>query len=257
MGKFLHVKSPWLLSGGAVIAVGLATVVALRQLGRVAESINRESAASARAAKERGRSLESLPRELAGSLNEAAAEARAPIPGRPDNPPATVSKKKKKSETAKQPAPPAKTTAPSRGPSKSDLTESELLAILAPQDDSCSPKKPEPCAEETAKKEWSGGGGPEQAGTLIAKNETEWKILWGKVSSEPPPVVDFSKEMAVVIFGGKTREFSLEIAGIGEEPGKIVVRYRRWPGLPKGGHPYIIRLAPKSDLPVEFKITDR
>jgi len=104
---------------------------------------------------------------------------------------------------------------------------------------------------------WSAtlGGLGSDGGAVITKAE-DWADLWRRVGrTEPLPAVDFSKEMAVAVFGKRDAENrrSVEIVSLSEESGSLMIRYRlKDEGVKAPSAPYHVVVAPKSELPFEF-----
>ena len=65
---------------------------------------------------------------------------------------------------------------------------------------------------------------------VVVRTAEEWARLWSgqSLDATTPPAVDFSKEMVVAVYLGSrpTAGYSVDIASVGEEGGKIVVKYR-------------------------------
>ena len=69
----------------------------------------------------------------------------------------------------------------------------------------------------------------DDARQVTARTADEWAALWRQHAPDRPrPTVDFSKEMVVGVFMGSrpTAGFAVEIVGVNETPGGVVVRYR-------------------------------
>ena len=104
---------------------------------------------------------------------------------------------------------------------------------------------------------WSAtiGGLGQSGGAVITKPE-DWADLWKRVGrAEPLPQVDFSKEMAVAVFGERdeARQRSMSIVSLSEDDGTLVIRYRL--SVEKGSGPsapYAAVVAARSDLPFSF-----
>jgi len=71
--------------------------------------------------------------------------------------------------------------------------------------------------------------GIEEARTVVVRTADEWQKLWrAHAAGKPVPAVDFSQEMVVGVFAGQrpTAGYSVEIVGIRDENGGLVVDYR-------------------------------
>jgi len=69
----------------------------------------------------------------------------------------------------------------------------------------------------------------DEARQATARTADEWAALWRQHAADRPrPPVDFSKEMVVGVFMGSrpTAGFAVEIVGVREEAGGVVVQYR-------------------------------
>jgi hypothetical protein len=63
---------------------------------------------------------------------------------------------------------------------------------------------------------------------LVIRLPGVWDFVWHKHANSAPPEIDFRKDTVIAIFGGSqsTAPRALQIAGISEEDGSVVVRYR-------------------------------
>jgi protease stability complex PrcB-like protein len=64
---------------------------------------------------------------------------------------------------------------------------------------------------------------------VVARTAAEWAALWRQhAPGQPPPSVDFAKEMVVAVFLGSrnTAGYSVEIVSAETEQGSLIVRYR-------------------------------
>jgi hypothetical protein len=71
----------------------------------------------------------------------------------------------------------------------------------------------------------------------IVRTPAEWSALWREHAGErPQPAVDLSREMIVAVFLGSrpTAGFRIEIVGVDEKGGDVVVRYRETRPSPGG-----------------------
>lgn len=117
-------------------------------------------------------------------------------------------------------------------------------------------------SDHRQKREWSSvmGGLPEAA-ELVIRDAEDWKSLWVRLSHEEPPVVDFTKMMAVGVFLGvkHTGGFTVSITSVVKRKDAVEVRYKQT-SAPKGGYviqaftsPYHIKLIERTESPVVFK----
>jgi hypothetical protein len=99
-------------------------------------------------------------------------------------------------------------------------------------------------------------GGLGTDGGAVITNATDWEDLWRRVGRpEPPPAVDFAKEMAVAVFAARREDLqrSVEVVSLVEESGRLTIRYRVKDEAAKApSAPYHVLVAPKSELPFEF-----
>ncbi len=114
--------------------------------------------------------------------------------------------------------------------------------------------------------QWNGAlSGVTAFRTAIVTSVEEWKQLWKEHTSPevpppPAPEVDFSRFTAVAIFAGQkpTMGYSISIVDVQDGPQTITVTYREQ--APAHGMmsaqalsaPFVIRLIPKTSLPVQF-----
>lgn len=69
----------------------------------------------------------------------------------------------------------------------------------------------------------------DEARQATARTAEDWAALWRQHAPDRPrPSVDFSKEMVVAVFMGSrpTAGFAVEIVGVSEASGGLVVQYR-------------------------------
>jgi hypothetical protein len=81
---------------------------------------------------------------------------------------------------------------------------------------------------------WSGAyGGAAETGERVVETAAAWAELWGRVSRETPPAVDFEKTRVAAVFVGPrpTAGYLARLIGIEVEPTRYVVRwYEEGPG---------------------------
>jgi len=122
--------------------------------------------------------------------------------------------------------------------------------------------KPTPAAQISAPGYWSGLYGGTEEGTLTISAAKDWENLWGRLSREPLPELDFSRQQVVGVFLGlrPTGGFGVEMAPVVTTlPTAVVVRYREI--SPLAGHtppegataPYALRAITRTALPVRFE----
>lgn len=106
----------------------------------------------------------------------------------------------------------------------------------------------------------SGIDSPRQA---VVRTAAEWSSLWkAHASDRPAPPVDFSREMVIGLFMGTrpTAGYNVEIVGIENQSGGLVVRYRETTPPPDAltaqvlTSPYQLIAVPKFDGPVRFEM---
>jgi len=97
---------------------------------------------------------------------------------------------------------------------------------------------------------------------VTARTAEEWTTLWKQhAPNRPMPAVDFSREMVVGVFVGSRNSagYSVEIVGVEERQGALVVRYRETaPGRAAVTaqvvtSPYHLVAVPKREGPVRFE----
>ena len=75
---------------------------------------------------------------------------------------------------------------------------------------------------------WSGAfGGAVETGERVVADAAVWAELWGRVSRETPPAVDFEKTRVAAVFVGPrpTSGYRARLIGIEVEPERYVVRW--------------------------------
>ena len=83
---------------------------------------------------------------------------------------------------------------------------------------------------------WSGiHGGSDGSSTIVVRDVQAWRSLWHQVGQEPPTEFDPTRQVAMAIFIGQrsTGGYSVEIAGIHQEGGKLRIEYRE--RMPQAG----------------------
>jgi PrcB C-terminal len=104
--------------------------------------------------------------------------------------------------------------------------------------------------------------GVDTARQVVVRTAAEWTALWRQHAPEqPPPAVDFAKEMIVAVFLGtrNTAGYSVEILGADAGQGSLTVRYRQRAPAPDAitaqiiTSPFHIVAIPKSSAEVKFQ----
>lgn len=75
---------------------------------------------------------------------------------------------------------------------------------------------------------WSGAyGGAVETGERVIENAAAWAELWGRLSRETPPLVDFEKTRVVAVFLGPrpSSGYRARLIGIVAEPTRYLVRW--------------------------------
>jgi len=100
---------------------------------------------------------------------------------------------------------------------------------------------------------------------VTAHTTEEWTTIWKQhAPNRAMPAVDFTREMVVGVFVGSrsTAGYSVEIVGVEERQGSVVVRYRETaPGRSAVTaqvvtSPYHLVAVPKREGPVRFEKVD-
>ncbi|MFH1619977.1 MAG: hypothetical protein ABIG11_08745, partial [bacterium] len=109
------------------------------------------------------------------------------------------------------------------------------------------------------RQEWSGftlafSGKP---GTIVVKDNKDWKVMWNKFSTEKTPDVDFKKSMVVGVVAGSA-ESAAEVRILEAQPEGLgfVVRYyviEATERQPPGEQAYVLKAVGFSDKEVKFK----
>ena len=95
---------------------------------------------------------------------------------------------------------------------------------------------------------------------LVIRRPGVWDFVWHKHATSAPPEIDFRRETVIAIFGGtqSTAARVLRIAGVSEEDGSIVVRYRevndetRREVPSSSASPFVIIAIPPQRPPMKF-----
>ncbi len=121
---------------------------------------------------------------------------------------------------------------------------------------------PSPQVETTSPNAWSGLYGGAEEGTLTISDSISWANLWSRLSRQPVPDLDFSRQQIVGVFLGPQPAdgFRVEISStMTVLPTAVLVRYRmlsssadRTP--PEGATaPYALRAIARTALPIRFE----
>ena len=97
----------------------------------------------------------------------------------------------------------------------------------------------------------------------VIRTPEEWAALWTRHAGvEPPPFVDFTRDMVVAIFAGArpTSGYQVEIAGVRVVDQNIEVTYRERtppagaPRRPVVTAPFDVIRLPRSEMPVRIRL---
>lgn len=117
-------------------------------------------------------------------------------------------------------------------------------------------------AAEDAPGVWSGAyGGAVETGERVMENAAAWAELWGRLSRETPPAVDFEKVRIAAIFTGPrpTAGYRARLIGISVEPTRYLVRwYEEGPGqgdavVEGETAPYLLVSVPKDERAIRVE----
>lgn len=107
---------------------------------------------------------------------------------------------------------------------------------------------------------WSGSFGGPETGQLVIRDPKVFGQLWGMVSRDPVPAVDFSKEMVAAVLVGMRPSggYQVRILEVVSRPDVVTVRWRETP--PVAGKtppeektaPFALKILPASDVAVRF-----
>jgi hypothetical protein len=114
---------------------------------------------------------------------------------------------------------------------------------------------------------WGGvSSGIHEARRSVVRTPEEWTALWTKhagerLPSDPVPVIDWTKDMVVVVVLGDrpTGGYSVEISGVEQLKDKLVVRSHAIEPAPGSVQtqavtsPFAFRTVPRFDGEVEFR----
>jgi len=77
-------------------------------------------------------------------------------------------------------------------------------------------------------------GGPREFAITILRTQRTWSALVQEMGLEHPPAIDFRRQMAVVLYGGKQpRGTKFAIVSASEDGGRFLVRYRKAQATPE------------------------
>ena len=108
---------------------------------------------------------------------------------------------------------------------------------------------------------WSGAyGGAVETGERVVENAAAWADLWGLISRETPPEVDFAKTRVAAVFVGPrpTAGYRARLVGVEVEPTRYVVRwYEEGPGpdeaVAEGATaPFLLVSVPKDERAIRW-----
>jgi len=158
----------------------------------------------------------------------------------------------------KKPVPLSGKTVPVLAAPESGGAAVEPTAALEPP----SPEGTPAPLQSSAPGSWSGLYGGAEEGTLTISDAKAWTNLWGRLSRQPVPDLDFSRQQIVGVFLGPQPAdgFRVEISStMTVLPTAVLVRYRmlsssadRTP--PEGATaPYALRAIARTALPIRFE----
>ena len=116
-------------------------------------------------------------------------------------------------------------------------------------------------AAEDAPGVWSGAyGGAVETGERVVADAAVWAELWGRLSRESPPAVDFAATRVAAVFVGPrpTSGYRARLIGIAAEPTRYLLRwYEEGPGegeaVAEGATaPYLLVSVPKDDRAIRW-----
>jgi hypothetical protein len=117
-------------------------------------------------------------------------------------------------------------------------------------------------AVEDAPGVWSGAyGGAVETGERVVSDAAVWAELWGRLSRETPPTVDFAKIRVAAVFVGPrpTSGFRARLIGIAVEPTRYLVRwFEEGPGADESvadgaTAPFLLVSVPKDDRAIRWE----
>jgi len=113
---------------------------------------------------------------------------------------------------------------------------------------------------------WSGAyGGAVEPGERVVEDAAVWAELWGRVSRETPPAVDFAKTRIAAVFLGArpTSGYRARLIGIAVEKERYLVRwYEEGPGegeavVEGATAPFLLVSTPKDERAIRWEKTRR
>lgn len=116
--------------------------------------------------------------------------------------------------------------------------------------------------EEVAAGVWAGPyGGAVEAGERVVEDAAAWTELWGRLSREPAPAVDFSKTRVAAVFAGTrpTSGYAAKLVEVLEQKDRFLVRWlEEGPGQgeevdPGETAPFLLVSIPKDGRPVRLE----
>lgn len=122
-----------------------------------------------------------------------------------------------------------------------------------------------PAATIQQETEWRGSrGGKAAFSVVVARTSSAWDTLWDGIGSPPPREIDSNLEIAVAIFLGQRRTggYGVTTESVERRDGFMVVRFQETRPAPDAmvtmalTSPYLVRLIPKTDLPIAFESAD-
>jgi hypothetical protein len=145
---------------------------------------------------------------------------------------------------------------PTGGKSLSTITDTRGVSVGDPVSSPTKSIKSVSISERSPRI-WRGWTTPGLPGAGVIKNNQDWTDLWQRLDrTEQPPIIDFNREMAVIILGDAKKGHRPIILSALQEGQQYIIRYRQ--ELPKqsqhkqGQVAYHISIFPISNLPISF-----
>ncbi len=119
-----------------------------------------------------------------------------------------------------------------------------------------------PAANAGEETEWRGSrGGKAAFSVIVARTPSGWDALWNGIGRPPPARFDASREIATAVFLGlrRTGGFGVTIESFERKGGFMVVRFQEIRPAADAmvtqalTSPYVVRLLPKTGLPIAFE----
>lgn len=99
---------------------------------------------------------------------------------------------------------------------------------------------------------------------VVARTPSAWRALWDGIGRPPPVEFDASRGIAAAVFLGQRRTggYGITIESLERRGAFMVVRFKEVRPAPDAmvtqalTSPYLVRLIPKSELPIAFERAD-